>query len=348
VPVTREKQRDAVHFNDDFTLQTEQFRKELLAYCYRLVGSVHDAEDLVQETYMNAWRSYGGFEGRATLRTWLYRIATRVCLKALERQPRRPLPSGLYAPSHDADERIDPEQPETNWIQPFPNRLLAPAPADPAVIVQARQSVRLALVAALQHLPPRQRAVLILREVLGWQANEVAGLLGTSTAAVNSALQRARTQLMNVEPAEDEIIEPTDMVLRSLLDRYAAAFENADVAALESLLTEDATWEMPPIPTWFAGRSTIAAFLAGRLTNDGGNRMVPTGANGQPAFALYLLDRDGTCRAHAVHLLTVTARGIAKVVAFHDPELFVTFGLPIRLPADTTPDGPVWSSNRTQ
>jgi RNA polymerase sigma-70 factor, ECF subfamily len=325
-----------VDFSEDFVRDTDRFRKELMAYCYRLVGSVHDAEDLVQETYLNAWRSYAGFEGRSTPRTWLYRIATRVCLKALERQSRRPLPSGLHGPSRDAGDPVDPEQPEIDWLQPIPDRLLVMELADPAVIVQARQSTRLALVAALQHLPPRQRAVLILREVLGWRANEVAGLLGTSTAAVNSALQRARAQLTGVDLAEDKVVEPTDTALRSLLDRYAVAFENADVAALEGLLTEDATWEMPPIPTWFAGRSTIAGFLATRLTNGGGNRMLPTGANGQPAFGLYVRDQDGTRRGHAIHVLTVAPGGIAKVVAFHSPELFVTFELPPILPSSST------------
>jgi len=339
VPVTRQEQRDATDFSEGFVRDTDPFRRELLAYCYRLVGSIHDAEDLVQETYLNAWRSYAGFEGRSTQRTWLYRIATRVCLKALERQSRRPLPSGLRGPSGDVSGVVDPELPEVGWLQPIPDRLLTMEFADPAVIVQARQSTRLALVAALQHLPPRQRAVLILREVLGWPANEVADLLGTSTAAVNSALQRARAQLTGVEITEDEIAEPTDATLRALLDKYAAAFENADVAALESLLTDGATWEMPPIPTWFAGRSTVTGFLATRLTNGGGNRMVPTGANGQPAFALYLRDRDGTCRAHAVHVLTITGHGVAGVVSFHSPELFAAFGLPPHLPAVTPPVG---------
>lgn len=337
LPSTRQEQRDPADVGDDFVRKTDQFRRELLAYCYRLVGSIHEAEDLVQETYLNAWRSYAGFEGRSTPRTWLYRIATRVCLKALERQSRRPLPSGLRGPSRDAGEPVEPGQPEIGWLQPIPDRLLVLEPADPAAIVQARQSTRLALVAALQHLPPRQRAVLILRDVLAWRAHEVAGFLGTTTVAVNSALQRARTLLTEGGLAEDEIAEPTDAALRSLLDRYVAAFENADVAALESLLTEDATWEMPPMPTWFAGRSTITGFLATRLTNGGGNRMVPTGANGQPAFALYVPDHGGTGRAHALHVLTVTAGGIAKVVAFHSPELFATFGLPLSLATDSSP-----------
>jgi RNA polymerase sigma-70 factor (ECF subfamily) len=215
--------------DEGFVRLSEPFRRELLAHCYRMLGSIHDAEDLVQETYLQAWRGYGGFEGRSSLRTWLYRIATRACLKALEGNGRRPLPSGLGGPSHDPDAAPRPPRPEIPWLQPAPDVLFG---ADPAAIVQARQTIRLAFIAALQHLPGRQRAVLILRDVLAWRATEVADLLDTTTAAVNSALQRARAQLSLAAPAEDGLTEPTDPDQRALLDRYADAFENADIPAL--------------------------------------------------------------------------------------------------------------------
>lgn len=199
----------------DFARLTDPFRRELLAHCYRMLGSIHEAEDLVQETYLLAWRAYGDFEGRSSLRTWLYKIATRACLKALERGTRRPLPSGLSGPSADPEGPVDPRRPETPWLQPFPDTLLAP---DPATTVESRHTTRLAFAAALQHLPPRQRAVLLLRDVLAWRAAEVAQLLNTTTASVNSSLQRARTQLAAADPVEDNVMEPTDPRHRALVD----------------------------------------------------------------------------------------------------------------------------------
>src|SRR5579864_471527 len=261
----------AMAVSEDFARLTDPFRPELLAHCYRMLGSVHDAEDQVQETMIRAWRSFGEFEGRASLRTWLYRIATNACLRALENRSRRPLPCGLAGPGDDPQAPLAAARPEVPWLQPFPDALLSDGaadltdPADPASIVTSREGMRLALIAALQYLPPRQRAVLILRDVLGWRAAEVAGLLDSTTVAVNSALQRARAQLERAAPAENDLREPADPEIRALLDRYTAAFENADVTALTELLHHDAVLEMPPLPTWFAGRDVVLAFLGARV-----------------------------------------------------------------------------------
>ena len=326
--------------SDDFAGLTGPFRPELLAYCYRMLGSVHDAEDQVQETLIRAWRSYGEFEGRASLRTWLYRIATNACLRALENRSRRPLPSGLAGPGEDPEAPLAAARPEVPWLQPFPDALLRAESADPASVAASRASMRLALIAAVQYLPPRQRAVLILRDVLAWRASEVAGLLGVSTAAVNSVLQRARDHLRRAAPAPDEIREPAEPELRRLLDRYASAFENADVSALTRLLRADAVLEMPPLPGWFAGRERIGRFLAFRVFGQPGDfAMVPTAANGQPAFAAYLRGHDGVHRAHAVQVLTVSASGIAHVVSFNQPELLATFGMAQTLPSATAAAG---------
>jgi RNA polymerase sigma-70 factor, ECF subfamily len=332
--------------SEDFARLAGPFRRELLAHCYRMLGSVQDAEDQVQETMIRAWRSYGDFEGRASLRTWLYRIATNACLRALENRSRRPLPSGLAGPSDDPGAGLV-ERPEIPWLQPFPDALLAGGgaaagpehPEDPAVIVASREGIRLALIAALQYLPARQRAVLILRDVLGWRAAEVAELLGVSTVAVNSVLQRARARLEEVAPAADEMREPTDPDDRGLLSRYAAAFENADIAGLTQILHDDAEMEMPPIPIWFAGREQVVAFLASRvLRRPGDFRMIPTAANGQPAFACYLRDHDGVHRAHAIAMLTLAGSRIARIVSFNDPGLLTVFGMPQVAPA-TRPAG---------
>lgn len=301
----------------DFSEQARRFRRELLAFCYRMLGSADDAEEVVQETYLQAWRYYDTFEGRSSLRTWLYRIAARACLKALEGAKRRPLPSGIAGPSSDPDGALARDMPEVTWLQPFPS--------DPASIVETRATVRLALVAAFQYLPPRQRAVLILRDVLEWRAAEVGELLDMTTTAVNSALQRARAQVPLVP---NDVAEPSEPERRALLDRYAAAFETADVNGLVAVLTEDASWEMPPIPTWFAGRSTVVAFLASRQRAIGGMPAIPTTANGQPAFALYARDAGGVHRPHALHVLTLTKAGISRIVSFQDPGLFPLFGLP--------------------
>jgi RNA polymerase sigma-70 factor (ECF subfamily) len=320
--------------SEDFARLTDPFRDELLAHCYRMLGSVHDAEDQVQETLIRAWRSYGEFEGRASLRTWLYRIATNACLRALENSSRRPLPSGLGGPSENPETPLATRQPEVPWLQPIPDALFGAEPADPASIVTSRMSMRLALIAALQYLPPRQRAVLILRDVLRWRAAEVAELLGVSTAAVNGVLQRARAQLERVAPAEDEIHEPADPGDRALLGRYAAAFENADITALMQLLRDDAVFEMPPIPTWFTGRELIGRFLQTWVLDQPGDfRMIPTAANGQPALAAYMRGHDGVHHAHGIQVLTTAASRVTRVVSFNDPGLVAIFGLPQALPA---------------
>jgi RNA polymerase sigma-70 factor, ECF subfamily len=316
----------------DFAQLTGPFRAELMAHCYRMLGSVHDAEDQVQETLIRAWRSYGDFEGRASLRTWLYKIATNACLRALENRGRRPLPSGLGAPG-------SPEEPlaaghEVPWLEPLPDALVRADPADPASVVVSRASLRLALIAALQYLPAKQRAVLILRDVLQWRASEVADLLGTTPTAVNGLLLRARARIEQAGPAQDEIREPEETPQRALLDRYAAAFEKADASALSQLLRDDAVFEMPPMLTWFAGRDLIARFLGTRVLGQPGDfKTVPIAANSQPGFAFYLLGRDGHHHAHAVHVLTVADTGIAHIVSFNQPELFPAFGLPQVLPA---------------
>jgi RNA polymerase sigma-70 factor (ECF subfamily) len=317
----------------EFTRLTDPFRAELLAHCYRMLGSVHDAEDQVQETLLRAWRSFGQFEGRSSLRTWLYRIATNACLRAIETRGRRPLPSGLGAPGEHPEGPLAAATPEVPWLQPIPDALLRPESADPAAVAASRTNVRLAFIAALQYLPPRQRAVLILRDVLGWRAAEVAELLGTTTTATNSALQRARAQLEQAAPSQDEIREPADPGDLALLNRYATAFQNADIAALTELLHDDAVLEMPPMPTWFAGREDVALFLQTHLLRQPGEfTMIPTAANGQPALAAYRRGGDGVYRANGIEMLTFAGSRIARIVVFLDPGLFASFGLAQELP----------------
>ncbi|WP_245573907.1 sigma-70 family RNA polymerase sigma factor [Amycolatopsis nigrescens] len=300
--------------SEEFTRLAGPFRTELLALCYRMLGSVDDAEDAVQDTYLRAWHAYDRFDGRSSLRTWLYRIATRACLRSMERAQRRPLPSGLAGPTSNPAAPVD-SGTDVPWLQPFPTALLG----DPATVVEGRASMRLALIAALQHLPPRQRVVLILRDVLDWRATEAAELLDTTTAAVNSLLQRARATLDHVQPDESTISTPTDPELHVLLDRYATAFTTADVDALVTILTNDATWEMPPFNAWYRGRHTIGRFLRPRLPQPGHCRMIETSANGQPAFACYHADQHGAFMPHALHVLTVTRTRVMRIVAFMDP-----------------------------
>ncbi|MEQ4206633.1 sigma-70 family RNA polymerase sigma factor [Actinopolymorpha sp. B9G3] len=323
---------------EDFLRQADPYRRELLAHCYRMLGSVHDAEDLVQETYLRAWRSYHGFEGRSSLRTWLHRIATRACLTALESRGRRPMPTGLGAPSSSPRDSLV-EQPEVPWLEPIPDAMIGADHADPAAIVTNRASVRLALIAALQHLPPRQRAVLILRDVLQWRAAEVAEVLDTTTTAVNSILQRARAQLDQLTPREDDIVEPVDADQRELLDRYVSAFESMDIAAIVELFTADAVWEMPPFAGWYQGPEDIGELIARHCPCDGpgGMRLVPTEANGQPAFGLYMRAEDGTYRPFNLPVLTLGPTGVTHVSCFFDLRLFATFGLPESLPAEPRP-----------
>jgi RNA polymerase sigma-70 factor (ECF subfamily) len=311
--------------DDEFARLADPYRNELLALCYRMLGSVHEAEDAVQESFLRAWRSYGQFAGRSSLKTWLYRITTHVCLRSLERASRRPLPSGLGGPCSDPEGSAGPSLPEVPWLQPFPTSLDS---CDPASVVERRSSTRLALVAALQFLPPRQRVVLILRDVLDWPAAEVAAVLEISTTAVNSLLRRARAQFTEDSPVETAIPESLDARQRALLERYAAAFETANISELVQVLREDAVWEMPPFPTWFVGRESIGRFLAKRLPPAGRGVMVQIEANGQPAFALYVSDHDSDLyHAHALQVLTLTDSGITRIVAFLDPNIFPIFGL---------------------
>lgn len=317
----------------DFTDATVGFRRELLAYCYRMLGSIDEAEDVVQDVYLRAWRSYASFEHRSSVRTWLYRIATNACLTASAQRARRPLPSGLAGPGNDLDVPDAPHRTGVDWLQPFPTVSAQADLCDPASAVESRETLRLAFVAALQLLPPRQRAVLVLRDVLAWRAAEVAGLLGISTAAVKSVLQRARARLASRPPLESEVGEPSEPRLRNLLDAYVSAFETADVTELVRLLREDARFEMPPFPMWFRGRDTVARFVGSRVLADpGGLRLLPTRANGQPAVAAYRRGTDGVHRAHAVHVLTVDDMLITGIVAFLDAGLFRHFGLPVECP----------------
>lgn len=301
-----------------------------MAHCYRMVGSAHDAEDLVQETYLRAWRAYGAFEERASLRTWLYKIATNVCLTALKPRSIRVLPSGLAGPYDGPDRPPSPVPPgEVAWLEPLPDIWLTPPADDPASVAIQRETLRLALIASLQHLPSRQRAILILRDVLAFSADETAEVLSTTTAAVKSGLQRARARLneLDLEPAE--LLEPTDERARALLDGYIAAFEHSDVGQLVQVLRADATLEATPFRDWQSGmRMCIDVLEAYVLGTPGDWRMIPTTANGQPGAVVYHRDGDGVLQADGVVVLAATAAGISHVIKFHDPALVATFGFP--------------------
>jgi RNA polymerase sigma-70 factor (TIGR02960 family) len=311
--------------NAQFAAMTGPFRPELLAHCYRLLGSIHDAEDLVQETYLRAWRGFDGFEGRSSVRRWLYRIATMACLTALETRARRPLPSGLAAPADDHRVAVAAGEPSVAWLQPAPDSLFGAD--DPAAIVAARAGVRLAFIAALQYLPARQRAVLTLRDVLAFRTAEVAEMLDTTTAAVDSALRRARARLAEAGPVQSDLAEPDEESRRTLLNNYVAAFTSADSEALVNLLRADVELEMPPIPTWFTGRRAVVGFLGRRVLRSPDQwRMVPTSANGQPAVVAYRHAGDGRYVAYGVQVLTLIGTRIARITSFNDPTLVPTFG----------------------
>jgi RNA polymerase sigma-70 factor (ECF subfamily) len=302
-----------------------------------MTGSVHDAEDLVQETYLRAWRAYHNFEGRSSVRTWLYRIATNVCLTALEGKGRRPLPTGLGAPSSDGTAPVEADG-EIPWLEPVPDAVLETgSQGDPAAVVAGRDTIRLAFIAALQHLPPRQRAVLLLRDVVRWHATEVAELLGTSDASVNSALQRAHATLEKADLSEDSVAEPTPEQ-KAMLDRYVKAFWEKDIEAIVSMLTRDAIWEMPPFTGWYQGNVNIGRLIATQCPGERHDmRMVPTRANGQPAFALYMRGADDAFYPFHLQVLTLGMDGVQHVGAFFGSHLFETFGLPASLPADRLP-----------
>ncbi len=308
--------------DDEFLVQAEPHRRELLAHCYRMTGSLHDAEDLVQETYLRAWKAYSGFKGESSLRTWLYRIATNTCLTSLEGRKRRPLPSGLGGQAAEpADELV--ERGEVPWLEPLPE--------DPSAIVESRESVRLAFIAALQHLSPRQRAVVVLRDVLQWKAAEVAEAIGASTAAVNSLLQRARAQLDAVGP-DDTLTAPDTPETQDRLARYIAAFENYDIDSLVKMFTAEAVWEMPPFDSWYRGPQAIGSLIHLQCPAQGAGdmRLIPVVANGQPGAAMYMREGDKHV-PFQLHVVDFTADGVAHVVAFLDTTLFAKFGLPEHL-----------------
>ena len=308
---------------EDFDQLINAYRSELLAHCYRMLGSVHDAEDLVQETYLRAWRARDQYDqDRASVRTWLYRIATNACLTAIEGRGRRPLPSGLVAPSEDPSAPL--VRGEVTWLQPLPDALLG---ADPGKAVADRGSLRLAFVAAVQHLSARQRASLILRDVLGFSAAESAEILGMSTSAVNSALQRARGQLREAGVPEEDVAEPSEQEVRARIDRFVEAFERADVAAIKQLLTHDVLLEMPPMVNWFIGREHYGTFMEWVFSMCKDWRMVRTAANGQPALAAYWRVEGGGYHLHTLQVFSVTNAGISRNTVFQDPEVFAAFGL---------------------
>ncbi len=317
--------------SEELELRLEQHRRELTAYAYRMLGSTFEAEDAVQETLLRAWRSFDRFEGRSSLRSWLYRIATNVCLDMLDGSQRRARPMEL-GPAQPADAPLPEALPEATWILPIPDGRVLPSNADPAELAESRETIRLAFVAALLHLPPRQRAVLILREVLRWKATEVAELLETTVASVNSALQRARSTLGAIDVGDTSTFEPMDDEQRALLARYVDAFERYDLDSLTSLLHEDATWSMPPYEMWLRTHDDIRRWCLGPGIGCRGSRLVPTVANGSPAFGQYKPGGPGgSLEPWSLQVLEVSDGRIAGISFFLDTErLFPLFGLPPR------------------
>ena len=312
----------------------EQHRTELTGYAYRMLGSTFEAEDAVQETMVRAWKSIDRFEGRAALRSWLYRITTNVCLDMLNGRQRRARPMDM-GPAGAADAEFHGGVlPEAAWLEPMPDTRVLPEDGDPAELAASRETLRLAFVNALQHLPPRQRAVLILREVLRWQATEVAELLDTSVASVNSALQRARAQLADNDLTPDTPVDPLDDSQRELLDRYVAAFEQYDMDALTSLLQEDATLSMPPFDLWLRGTDEIRTWFLGHGIDCKGSRLLPVNANGSPGFGQYRPSPNGGWEPWALQVLEISDGRIAHLNSFLDTQrFFPLFGLPPRLDA---------------
>lgn len=309
--------------------QFEAHRPALIGHCYRMLGSAVDAEDAVQDTMIRAWRGLDSFDGRASLKTWLYRIATNVCLDTLGDRTRRarPIEEGPAGSINDALV----QRPRTHWLEPIPDARALPAKGDPSELLMLRQSIRLAFVAALQHLPPKQRAALLLTEVLGWSANEVAETLGISVAAVNSALQRARATLASRRGSSPE---PLSTAHAQLLERYVDAFQRYDVDALVALLHKDATLSMPPLTLWLRGSEVIRGWLHGPGSGCRGSRLLPTAACGSPAFGQYRPNPEGGFKPWALIVLELSGEGIAGLNTFLDTEtLFPLFGLPAELPA---------------
>jgi RNA polymerase sigma-70 factor, ECF subfamily len=313
----------------------EQHRAELTAYCYRMLASPFEAEDAVQETLIRAWQGFDRFEGRAALRSWLYRIATNVCLDMLSGRERRARPMDLGPAREPVESNLN-TLPEVTWIEPVPDDLVVPAEADPAEVAVARETIRLAFVAALQHLPPRQRAVLILCEVLRWKSSEVAELLETSVASVNSALQRARATLDESNLSAADTAPSVDEADAELLARYVEAFERYDMDALTSLIQEDATQSMPPFDLWLSGRDDILSWWVGPGGGCRGSRVIPTvSANGAPAFGQYKPSASGNgYEPWALQVLEIADGRIVEFTFFLDTErVFPLFGLPPRLDA---------------
>ena len=321
------RQAQTVPGREEFARSTEPFRRELLAHCYRMLGSLDEAEDLVQETFLRAWRSHAGFEGRSSLRVWLYRIATNACLTALEQRGRRALPSGLGAPSDDPAGAPSWPAPGGQLAQPDPGRAGHRGRGSRGHRGSAREPAPRP--DRLPAVPARPAAgVLILRDVLAFPAAEVAAMLGTSTVAVKSTLQRARARLEQVAPSPEDVSEPAEPEARALLEAYISAFQNADPAALERVLRKDAALEPVGSLTWFSGRDTCMRYVSQFFGAPGDWQMAATAANGQPAAAAYLRGPDGVHRAFGLAVLTVTGTGIARIVVFGDPGLVTRFGFP--------------------
>ena len=311
-------------------LDFEQYRRELNAYCYRMLGSVFESDDAVQETMVRAWRKADSFEGRSSVRSWLYRIATNVCLDMLRGRQRRAVAMDLGGP-YTADSFQGATRPESEWVQPIPDSRVLPEDGDPAELAAQRETIKLAFVTALQHLPAKQRAVLILREVLHWQAAEVAELLDTTVASVNSALQRARATLADRNISAEGVSGGVDPEQEELLAKYVEAFERYDISLLVTLLHDDAIMSMPPYDFWLQGPKEIAAWFLGGGIGCKGSRLVATWANGMPAFGSYKVDPAGGYTPWAVHVLDISAGRIAGHHSFVDVSLFPVFGLPARL-----------------
>ncbi|MGH3885358.1 MAG: sigma-70 family RNA polymerase sigma factor [Pseudonocardiaceae bacterium] len=322
---------DAVDSSEVRSEDLEQYRRELTGYCYRMLGSFFEAEDAVQEAMVRAWRGIDGFEGRSALRSWLYRIATNVCLDMLRGRERRARPMDL-GPSSTAEGSLGATLPEHAWVQPVPDARVLPGDGDPAELVVSRETIRLAFVTALQHLPARQRAVLILREVLRWQATEVAELLETSVASVNSALQRARATLAtrDIDTSRSSAVDADQRVL---LARYVDAFERYDITSLVSLLHDDAVMSMPPYDFWLRGPVEMGRWFLGQGAGCHGSRLVATAANGCAAFGSYRPDADGGHRPFALQVIEISGDRIVGHHNFLNTDLFAAFGLPARLPA---------------
>jgi len=319
--------------SEDVEPQLEEHRRELTGYCYRMLGSAFDAEDAVQETLVRAWRAQDRFEGRSAVRSWLYRIATNVCLDMLNGRNRRALPMDLSpTASPPVVASLGAPLAETAWVGPIPDAHVLPDNADPAELAVERETIRLAFVAALQHLPARQRAVLILREVLRWKADEVAELLDTTVASVNSALQRARATMVASGLADEAPADPVDEEHRALLARYVDAFERYDIESLVAVLHEDATQSMPPYEMWVQGAENIVAWMVGPGAGCAGSRLLPVMVNGSPGVAQYRASGPGgRHEPWSIHVVDVSGGRVVQLTQFLEPRLFPLFGLPMTL-----------------